>query len=266
MPRIRPDRHHLAPGGEFTAFGDVAGSDSTLFRVDDEAQAYLARLADTFPKEFARALRHVGWRIQQQLKRTIRQESGAPGTRWQPLSRMHTARRMDQLKAGYADAETGRWTHGKRWGLKRRGRNAGDDAHSIPDAFSRWRGSISFRRGPSSMGGRLQNALRYRYFDDQQRVQIGALTRSAGAFLGAVQGGRRGSRGVFQFEGEQPITPSMRRAFWAAGVPLAKSKRSIEQPERPLVGPVYRVVQPEIGPIIEQRILDILQGKTGRRA
>ena len=290
MPRIRPDRDHLAPGGEFSAFGDVAGSDSTLFRVDDEAQAYLARLADTFPKEFARALRHVGWRIQQQLKRTIRQESGAPGTRWQPLSRMHIFRRMDQLKAGYADAETGRWTHGKRWGLKRlrsgapdgaggvttmerdsrgrytRGVRAARGGHSIPDAFNRWRGSNSFTRGRSSMGGRLQNALRYRYFDDQQRVQIGTLTRSAGAFLGAVQGGRRGSRGVFQFEGEQPVTPAMRRAFWAAGVPLAKDKRNIEQPERPLVGPVYRVVQPEIGPIIEQRILDILQGKTGRRA
>lgn len=261
MPRIRPDRFHLAPEGEFAAFGGAAG-DSTLFRIDDEAHAYLARLADTFPKEFARAMRHLGFRIQQEMKRAIRQESSAPGTRWQPLSRMHVARRMDQLKAGYADAETGRWTHGKRWGLKRRRRGAGENRHSMPDAMNRWRGSISFRRGPSSMGGRLQNALRYRYFDDQQRVQIGALTRSAGVFLSAVQGGLRGSRGVFQFDGSQPVTPSMRRAFWAAGVPLAADKRSIEQPERQLVGPVYRAVEPQIGPIIEQRILDILQGRT----
>ncbi|WMW64396.1 hypothetical protein [Nitratidesulfovibrio liaohensis] len=286
MPTVRPDRFNLIPDREFSSLRSAVLAE-TLFRVDDEAAPYMAWLAKEFPKEFPRALRHAAYLLQQDLRRTLRQESSAPGTSWPELSRMHVFRRMDLLKAGYADADTGKWTHGQRFSLKQRyggvgyagrrkvkgkGRGSrlaamrasGASRQSIPDAFNRWKGrGITRSRNP--MGGRLQNAMRYKYYDDTMRVQIGALSRSASGFLVAVQAGRRGTRGVFQFEGNQPITPTMRRAFWAAGVPLAKSTHALEQPQRPLVGNVYRKWQPQIPGIIEQRVADIVAGRTGRR-
>lgn len=261
MPRIRPNG--VLPAENVTEFeGELF---STLFRVEDEAHTYLARLAKEFPSEFARALRHVGWRIKTELSTTMMRESGAAGTRWPKRSLMHQYRRMDLLKAGGVSTKDGEWEHGKQFALKRRRKHVGNDEHSIPNAFNRWRGRTTTLRNAAAMGGRLSRAIRYRYYNDTMRVIVGAATPSAAKHLGAVQAGRRGSRGLLQFDGNQPITPAMRRAFWAAGVPLAKHKTSIEQPERQLVVPVYSAMKPHIQPIIEQRILDILQGKRGRR-
>lgn len=237
---------------------------STLFRIDGEAQAYLDDLANRFPNEFSRALRNIGAVIRQDLATALRSGAGPKGVQWAGLSRMHIYRRMDQLKAGYADALTGRWTHGKRFKLKRRKRGAGIDGQPIPDAFNRW--GRNMRRGQlrahNPMGGRLSNAMRYIWDREAMRVQIGAVTQSAAAHLRAVQGGLRGSKGIFQFAGSQPITKSMRRAFWAAGVALKKGKTMLEQPQRPLISPVYQQRAPQLQDMIEQRIIAIFEGRT----
>ena len=50
----------------------------------------------------------------------------------------------------------------------------------------------------------------------------------------------------------------MRRAFWAAGVPLGKDTTTLEQPERPLVEPVYRQRMPEVERLMLERIRERL--------
>lgn len=157
------------------------------------------------------------------------------GTRWPDLSRMHVYRRMDMLRAGQVN-NAGAWVHGKRFDLKKRvggttfqlsdkerdrigaagsfsffrGKRRGTSytrsgrlrGQSIPNAFNRWQGR-GITRGQNPMGGRLWNALRYQMVN-KARVDVGAVTPSAAAHLAAVQAGRRGSKGAFQFAGTQP--------------------------------------------------------------
>lgn len=57
------------------------------------------------------------------------------------------------------------------------------------------------------------------------------------------------------------MTPAMRRAFWAAGVPLAKDTRELKQEPRPLVAPVYRAFSPRLEAIIVGKIQACLAGE-----
>lgn len=125
--------------------------------------------------------------------------------------------------------------------------------------MERWRGRTrdGSLRGRAAMGGRLVNAMRYKMMN-AKRVDVGAVTPSAARFLEAVQAGKRGTDNRFQYTGSQPVTPAMRRAFWAAGVPLGKDKTSLEQPERPLVEPVYRQCMPEVERLMLERIRERL--------
>ena len=125
--------------------------------------------------------------------------------------------------------------------------------------MERWRGRTrdGSLRGRAAMGGRLVNAMRYKMMN-AKRVDVGAVTPSAAPFLEAVQAGKRGTDNRFQYTGSQPVTPAMRRAFWAAGVPLGKDKTSLEQPERPLVEPVYRQCMPEVERLMLERIRERL--------
>ena len=221
----------------FTAFK----GDGTLFKISESAAPELHALAKRFPEAFSKALKSLGWFIRGEMK-TALVKGGPAGAQWPELSKMHIYRRLDLLKAGQADALTGAWTHGRRFRLKKR--LEGKTATGKERMMDRWQGR-GITRGRSAMGGRLTNAIRYKT-TGSGRVDIGALSPSAAMFLDAVQSGKRGSRGAFQFTGEQPVTPAMRRAFWAAGVPLAKETTVIKQDERPLVDPVFRTVTPEI--------------------
>ena len=75
-----------------------------------------------------------------------------------------------------------------------------------------------------------------------------------------MQAGRRGAKGAFEFARVQPVTPKMRRAFWAAGIPLAKSTRELRQEPRPLVAPVYQQVSPRLEAYIVGKIREYLEG------
>lgn len=272
---------------DFRAFD----GENTFFRVEESAAPELYALAQRFPEAFSRALKSVGNALRLEL-RTALSKGGPDGVRWPELSRMHVYRRMDMLRAG-KKSNAGEWVHGKRFDLKKRvggttfqlsdkerdrigaagnfsffrGKRRGTSytrsgrlrGQSIPNAFNRWQGR-GITRGPNPMGGRLWNAIRYQMVN-KARVDVGAVTPSAAAHLAAVQAGRRGSKGAFEFTGTQPVTPAMRRAFWAAGVPLAKDTRELKQEPRPLVAPVYRAFSPRLEAYIVGKIQGYLAGE-----
>ena len=232
----------------FTAFG------GTFCKIERSAAPELYAMAQAFPKEFSRALRFAGNLLRAELKAALRGSGGLRAS-WPELSRMHRYRRMDMLKAG--TWSRGRWHHGRRFQLKRRvGFKPVSGRERLMES---WRGRTrdGSLRGRAAMGGRLVNAMRYKMMNDL-RVDVGAVTPSAARFLEAVQAGRRGTDNRFQYTGSQPVTPAMRRAFWAAGVPLGKDKATLEQPERPLVEPVYRQKMSEVERLMLERIRERL--------
>lgn len=226
-----------------------------IFSISEDAAPQLYALAQQFPKEVDKALKSLGFYIHGSMKAVMR-AGGPAGSPWAKRSRMHVYRRMDLLKAGQADAVTGQWTHGKRFRLKSRlGYKRVQDARA--KMLDRWQGR-GILRDEKAFSGRMYNAIRYRLVQSGQ-IEIGALNPSAAMFLAAVQEGRRGSKGAFQFVRTQPVTPAMRRAFWAAGIPLAKDKTVIGQEERPLVPPVFDRVRPEIEAYLVGKISKYLE-------
>ena len=241
----RAHKANYAGPEAFAAFGG-----GTFCKIERSAAPELYALAQAFPKEFSRALRAAGNLLRAELKAALRGSGGLRDS-WPELSRMHQYRRMDMLKAGTFDRSG--WHNGKRFQLKRRvgfTRVSGRER-----LMERWRGRSrdATVRSRQAIGGRLVNAMRYKMMN-AKRVDIGAVTPSAARFLEAVQAGRRGTDNRFQYLGSQAITPAMRRAFWAAGVPLGKDKTTLEQPERPLVEPIYRQKMPEVERLMLERI------------
>lgn len=235
----------------FTAFS----GEKTFLRIDSSAYPELMQLAKDFPKEFSSALKGLGWELRDVLKRELK--SPGPIVRgWPQRSRMHMYRRMDLLKAGEL-TESG-WRHGKVFRLKKKvgyRRVKGNER-----LMERWRVSsrTDFLRRREPAGGRLWNAIRYKMINPM-RVDIGGVNPSAAKWLEALQAGKRGDPSSLSFTGSQPITPKIRRAFWAAGVPLAKGKTMLNQPERLLVSPVYKAFEPKIKGIMEEKVLYIME-------
>jgi hypothetical protein len=246
MPRYRP---YAGPTGRqaFTSFGGTG----QLLRISQTDTPELYALAKSFPEALSSALGSLGYFIHNQIKSALL--SGGPsGIKWVELSKMHIYRRMDLWRQGEVDPITDKFVHGKRFYLKKRIGNKKVSGNM--NMMERWKGR-GITRSRHAMNGRLAYSIRYKKYTDA-RVEIGSVNDRPAKFLAAVQGGKRGSRGVFQFSGMQPITPSMRRAFWAAGVPLKKSTTSITQKERPLIAPIFRAVSPEIENIIVMKMSD----------
>jgi len=65
--------------------------------IDDGGGRYLRHLAETFPREFTRALKSAGWALRKDLQGDI--YKGGPGeARWSPLSGPHAGRVFDDTK------------------------------------------------------------------------------------------------------------------------------------------------------------------------
>jgi hypothetical protein len=56
----------------------------------------------------------------------------------------------------------------------------------------------------------------------------------------------------------------VRRAFFAAGVGISKSKRTIDLPARPTIGPIFEAYESKIVPHIEEKIWGYLTGNKSR--
>ncbi len=224
---------------KFTSFqGDAA-----LFKITESASPEFADLAKRFPAAVARALKSLGWYAQKSMKDMIR-AGGPSGGKWLELSDVRRYRRMERLKAGEFPRRSYR-------GMKKKG-TAGKwvapglsaKAKDTPD--------------PSGVFGKVAQTIAYRKPQDKNMVEIGALSPSAADFLSAVQEGKRGGKGSFQFTGRQVVTPAMRRAFWAAGFPLSEETTMIGQEGRALVPPAFKELHPEIERYLVGRITSTL--------
>lgn len=74
-----------------------AQGQSVRMSVNDGGGRYLRRLADQFPREFAKAIKSAGWALRKDLQDDI--YNGGPGeARWSPLSDPHAGRVFDDAK------------------------------------------------------------------------------------------------------------------------------------------------------------------------
>lgn len=101
--------------------------------------------------------------------------------------------------------------------------------------------------------GKLYQATRYKYYGDSKRVLIGWINRSAEEI------------GTVQEQGKSiPITPKMRKFFWASGIPLRKSKSHIYIPRRLTIEPEYRANAPLVTGYISDKIKGYIEEAESR--
>lgn len=229
--------------GSFSSF--ALGGKGAYFTVVQDASPELQAMARAYPDYMSRAIRHLAYRVKQELDAAVRR-GGVPGeSKWPERSRMHIYRRMDYMRRGKYAALA----------LKKTGKKRTTEK-STPDAFNRWKidGGSGKLRARGAMQGRMEKGIRYKEIN-AMRVDVGALNPRVAQLLGIAQESR-----------EIQITPKMRRAFWAAGVPLKKDKTSIRQPARDLVDAVYAKMEPYFEDIILTRMQSYIDGKSGSRA
>lgn len=101
--------------------------------------------------------------------------------------------------------------------------------------------------------GKLYQATRYKHYKDSNRVLIGWISKSAEE-LGTTH--ERGK--------SVPITPRMRRFFWASGVPLNPRKRYLYIPKRLTIDPVYRTNKRAIPDYMDRKIAGYLEEAKSR--
>lgn len=120
--------------------------------IKDESGPYLRHLADTFPREFNRALRHIGWWMRKEIQDAV-YRGGPASARWPRLSQIHAGRALDDAK------------------------------------FEMGRGK---RKPPATHPyGRLVHAIGYRHNPAGMSVRIGWLSRSAAQQASKLQKGER---------------------------------------------------------------------------
>lgn len=261
------------------------GGPTSHFSVEDDAGPYLQELVKEFPKEYSRALRHVAWLVTRRLKAVMR--SGTLNKRpLPPHSKITQHGRIERLKSGtlrnlkkrvgwvqYELTEkqkaalgridgaftmiSGKYSLGRPYNVH--GKLTRKKQY-IPDAFLRW-GKPT--RQESGLAPRMARFIRYKKISPLA-VAIGAQNSTTARYLEAIQAGKRGSRGVFEYLGRQKVTPAMRRMFFAAGIPLRKNAE-LQQKPRPFVREVFDTIQPELSDLITDRIKAALHGLTGEK-
>jgi len=217
----------------------------TVAVIDESRQALLA-LSRNFPGQFKRTMGKIGSLLRQRLRASI--EAGGPaGTSW-------------PAKAQLRQAAAGRASYAGRRKGSRRSYTKGDWGKMTRSLFGYASGDPRLSSMPY---GRLHKAGRYRLAEDGHSVQIGWIGWSASQTFRAVQSGRRGGKGEFEFDESQPITRAMRRMFAAAGIKFAKGRRSIRQGQRPLVRKVFQQFEPELeGVVTKSMARYIAEGKS----
>jgi len=95
-------------------------------------------------------------------------------------------------------------------------------------------------KGRFKLLGKLVNAVGYQY--QSGNLLVGWLSNSAVRF-GTMQ----------ELGATKAVTDSMKKWFWAHGVPIKKTAVNI--PERQTFGPMQKVLEPKAVPYLEQKIL-----------
>lgn len=220
------------PSRTYENFG-LGGDGRTFFQIDPDLLNELKKAGERVGISFQKALKGVGYELYVMAKRGISTQGKSIGYAW---PRKKQAKRFDRYL---------RLVRGKDGIMSRAGQKT----------LSEYR-SVHKDMGKSIEGGKLfggiRSALRYR--QEGLSVEMGAASRQAAAYFAAVQGGRRGYKYKFQYQNNQPITPKMRRLFFAMGYPLPKNKKILQQPKRPLIYPVYKKAFPHFREMIVKRM------------
>lgn len=98
--------------------------------------------------------------------------------------------------------------------------------------------------------GRLKQATRYIWNPASHTVVLGWVSNSA------EQIGTMHEMGGKTYQ----VTDKMRRFFWASGMPISASKKSIFIPKRPTIAPEFRENKDKVAPYIEEKIFKIIGG------
>jgi hypothetical protein len=232
------------------------GRGNTLVRMDGDAGPFMHWLAETFPKEFDRAVRSQGYWLAGQIKTAMRSGGKTIGQRWADRSLISVYRPIERGQRGLIK---------KSWKRKKL-RNAGSLSAALTTGNPYRRlGRPGHKQafGSGKMIGR--GGVRYNYNPQKMQLTVGFLGRTA-PFAKMLQGGLLGGAGSFPFKRRQPVTPAMRRMFWAAGIPIAKETKFIENEPRPLVAPLFAQKENEIVQRVEYRIQAYLRGFHAREA
>ena len=97
-----------------------------------------------------------------------------------------------------------------------------------------WR-AIRWKKPSKNILGKLVNAVYVEQRPERMVADIGWMSNMAH---------RTGVKHEYGFE--YPVTPKMRRFFWAMGIPLSASKTRIKIPVRATYGPEYRIRSDEV--------------------
>ena len=236
-----------------SGLGSQTGGNGTFIKIDDEAQPYFQFLLKNHPRVLQSIMSSLGFNLRKDLRDAVK-AGGPPGVKWQPRSWLAGLAGSGNFTDGLGDLFGRRQSGapGKRVRLKesafsKRLRGQAAKTASVGTAFQGFAEGFLATRGTSF--GKVGQTMAYKNYKDKFQVQIGWLGPSAAFFGRAVQAAYRGysvRQGAGDFAGDQPITSQMRKAFWAAGIGMSKSKRTIHQSERPLTKPVFDMDQGKI--------------------
>lgn len=185
--------------------------------IQDEVTPFMIMASANFPKEFDRAIRHIGFEVHAKAKEFMQKN-----TEGKRLSPFQTERTIDKARSP-----------GRR--LRRK----------------KFTGDIN----RDSKG--LQRAIRYEHKKGQQKVVVGWASEDARRGSGKkFQEGRLVTvtpkmKQYFYMLSEKARGRQKRRLLWLAGLPLGYTYRV---PGRPVFDPVHRKMNRSIPRLLEQRI------------
>lgn len=120
---------------------------------------------------------------------------------------------------------------------------------------SRWKARVplEIRRkldsyAPKSWFGKMKRAIAYHFdYNGPPTTDIGWSSASA-AMYGRIH--EEGTR--------RTVTPFLRGYFARRGVPLSENKKYIKVPKRPIFADSMEIIEPKIGPYMEQKVVEYI--------
>lgn len=222
----------------------LGGSGKTFFQIDPAVMRELQEASKMLGISFEKALKGVGYELYGMAKQGIRTQGKSLDYAW---ARKKQTKRFDRY-----------------WRLVQG--NDGNLTRVEQKPISQYRSKYKDSEKSIESGelfGKVRRALCYE--QKGLKVRVGAVSKQARPFLAAVQAGKRGDKYKFQYRNNQPITPKMRRLFFAMGIPLPKSKRTLQQPKRPLIYPLYRKTYPHLKEMVVKRMKHELTRKRNKQ-
>lgn len=216
----------------YTVYGEgfrgISGAGIAM-SIYDELTPFLKDYLHTYPRENKKALRHLCWWFQQELRKDI--ESGKAGKNIIPhLKQLHPSKIFD-LNLMLAQKKINVRTYRK---------------HVLSKApyFA-----TTVARDPNRMGKRLSQAIAF----DKNSFKVGWTNWMAMIYGDAIQ---KGARGYYPHLNDTTgnVTPKMRKYFASIGMPLKKNTLKIEQKPRPIIIPILRDREARFAGIIAKRV------------